>query len=64
MWILTELLHHISVEEQVRQAFVTKHSLMAIFFDNKRDHAMARQYGILQILGDWQFKGYLPILCT
>jgi hypothetical protein len=53
--------HLVSLEEQIRQTFLTKQHLVAEFFDIEKAYDTAWRYAILRTLHHWQIKGHLPI---
>jgi hypothetical protein len=53
--------HLVSLEEQIRQAFLTKQLLVAVFFDIERAYDTAWWYAILRTLDHWQIKGHLAM---
>ena len=52
--------HLVRLETYVREAFVKKEHLTAIFFDLEKDYETTWNYGIKRDLCDLQLKGRMP----
>jgi len=53
--------HLVRLESYIRDAFVQKQHVIAVFFDLEKAYDMAWKYGILQDLKNCDAKGHLPI---
>jgi hypothetical protein len=53
--------HFVTLEEQARQAFLTKQHLVVVFLDTEKACNTAWQYRILWTLNHWKLKAELPI---
>lgn len=52
--------HLVRLETSIRDAFIKKQHLVAIFFDLEKAYDTTWKYGILKDLYDFGLKGYLP----
>jgi len=53
--------HLVRLESYIRDAFVQKQHVIAVFFDLEKAYDMTWKYGTLQDLTNCGAKGHLPI---
>ena len=56
-----KLFHLVRLETFVREAFIKKEHLTAVFFDLEKAYDTTWKYGIMRDLSDFGLKGRLPI---
>lgn len=56
--------HLIRLESFVRDGFIKKEHVVAVFFDLEKAYDTTWRYGILKDLYDMGFRGYLPIFIS